>query len=758
MPRDRIFTARTLAETGGVSLGKLGWQQSTNGRENAQTKTLEIRHRQTADALRYIADRIRTGCITISSSVGKSSDPTGIEHYDEATRHIGKRFGVKRNMPPLVATVVIAIVCAFFSSAALAQITPGAPGAPAPLPAPPLVASPTPAADSTPTPLTTVAPSAGPSGASPAPTPPTGRRLRAFKVSADRVAFYSSKYIVGADGDVDVTLGDGTRITGNTFSMDLRLDRFVIAGNVTLTAGGLVQHGAAFSEFFDFDRAYFVPITSEPDRWTFAAGDYAHPLLGREMPGDTFFLPDLSGDRVFLDAKHATIDPMQSVRFSPASVNFGLNTYISFPSYFLNFSPNPNFAQNSLPGAYIDGPLDFAGGEHDLATLHLRYDSENKLFPAIEGHIVSDRSYVVGSVSPITRPLKEYNLLAFDRISPGLQIQTDFQETAFQHSFTQPLSATGYAAIQITGSLRQSYLQLSTQNYYDSLLGMPKPVFVDVNGVSTPQYYYGDPSHNFVPDHPVNVQLSWIGYRQKLGRYLRTQVRSSVSFAHNSFTPLMTLGGVNYNSIYGKSLGVDVATEPLVLLNDAVKRPKVYLSAIFDKQRAFYSLPHFVDTQTETISLTDVLVPRKLTALASYTNQNTGDFYGAQQSLAYPPSEQSTYINPYTGQVVPQFASFRGFATTRSFAEQFIFTPSTDLTFNLGLRENRDFPVAVAGPPTIVGPNTAFQNYGVPPYQADLDLRYRFTPALVLEVERSYFFGFGGYERWSPQFYVQILK
>ena len=754
MTRNRILTTRTFAEPGNVGRGFLGWQQSTNGRQNAETKTLEIRHRQTADALRYIADRIRTGCITISSSVGKSSNPTGIEHYDEATRHIVKRFGVKRNMPPLVAIVVIAIVCAFFSSAANAQTAP----VPTALAAPPLAAPPTPAVDSTPTPLTTVAPSAGPNGASPSPTPPTGRRLRTFTVSATRVAFYSSKYIVGADGNVDVRLGDGTHVTGNTFSMDLRLNRFVIAGNVTVVAAGVTQHGAAFSEFLDFDRAYFIPITSEPDRWTFAAGDYAHPLLGREMPGDTFFLPDDSGDRVFLNATHATIDPLQSVRFTPASINFGLGAYLAFPSYFLNFSPNPNFAQNSLPGAYIDGPLDFAGGEHDLATLHLRYDSENKLFPAVEGHIVSDRSYVVGSVSPLTRPLKQYNLLAFDRISPGLQIQTDFQETAFQHSFDRPLSATGYAAIQITGSLRQSYLQLSTQSYYSSLLAMPKPVFVDVNGVETPQYYYGDPSHNFVPDHPVNLQLSWIGYRQKLGRFLRTQVRSAVSFAHNSETPLTTLGGVPYSSIYGKSFGVNVFTEPLTLLNDSVKRPKIYLSAVFDKQRAFYSVPHYVDTQTETISLTDIFVPRKLTGLISYTNQNTGDFYGAQQSLAYPPALQQTYINPFTGQSVPQFASFRGFATTRSLAEQFIFTPTSDFTFNLGLRENHDFPVPVAGLPTIVGPNSAFQNYGVPPYQADLDLRYRFTPALVIEAERSYFFGFGGYERWSPQFYVQILK
>ena len=564
---------------------------------------------------------------------------------------------------------------------------------------------------------------------------------------------------MGADGNVDARLGDGTHITGNTFAMDLRLNRFVIAGNVTVTAAGVTQHGAAFSEFFDFDRAYFIPITSEPDRWTFASGDYAHPLLGREMPGDTFFLPDLSGDRIFLTAQHATIDPKQSVRFTPASVNFGLGQFVAFPSYFLNFSPNPNFAQNSLPGAFVDGPLDFAGGEHDLLTLHLRYDALNKIFPALEGHIVSDRSYLVGSVSPITRPLKQYNLLAFDRLSPGLQIQSAFQETAFQHSFTQPLSATGYVAFQVTGSLRQSYLQLSTQSYYDSLLAMPAPQVLEIApGQFQSLYFYGDPTHNFVPDHPVNVQLSWIGYKQKLGQYLRTQVRSQLTFAYNSETPLFTLNNTNYSGIYGKALGVDISTEPLTLIKDEVRKPKVYLSAVFDKQRSYYSLPHYVDQQEETISLTDVIRRRKLTGLLSYSNENTGDFYGAQQSAAYPPGSVSPYIDPYTGQIIPGYNAFRGFATTRSLREQLVYTPSQILTINASLRENHDFPVPIAGIASINGPTTSFQNFGVSPYEADLDVRYRFTNALVLDVSRAYYFSFGGFQRFSPQFYVQILR
>src|SRR5271155_950979 len=281
-------------------------------------------------------------------------------------------------------TRATACFIAVFSASLPAIAQPASvPGAPLPgqTPAAPLPV-PSAAATQSATPVGT--PSATPS--------PTGRRLAAYRIYADRIAFYSNRYVLGADGHVVVILGDGTRLTGNTLFNDLRLNRFVIAGDVTLTAAGTTLRGAAFAEYFDFDRAYFVPIISEPDRWTFSAGDYAHPLFGREMPGDTFFLPDLSGQGVFLTAKHATVDPRQSVRFDPADINFGF-AHVTFPTYFLNYSTNPNFAQNALNGAFADGPLDFAGGEHGLATAHIRYDSVDHVFPALELHQVSDNHY-----------------------------------------------------------------------------------------------------------------------------------------------------------------------------------------------------------------------------------------------------------------------------------------------------------------------------------------------------------------------------
>lgn len=582
----------------------------------------------------------------------------------------------------------------------------------------------------------------------------TGRRLAAFRVVADRIAFYSNRYVMEADGRVSVTLGDGTRVTGKTFFYDLRLNRFVVAGDVVVFAAASQIRGAAFSEYFDFDRAYFVPILSEPDRWTFAAGDYAHPLFGREMPGDTFFLPDLSGERVFLYAKDAVVDPHQSVRFTPAKINFGL-VFVPFPSYFLNYSPNEYFAQNALTGAFADGPLDFAGGEHGLGTAHIRYDSVDKVFPALEAHQVSDDHYLVASINPLTRPFKVYNLLAYDRITPGVQFQAMFQESAFQHGFSMPLSAVGFANMQLTGALPHSFLQLQDVQYYESLLARPSTFFVGSGGVK--MYYYGDPSHNFVPDHPNNVTLSWIGARHSVGSLpLDFQLRSSVGVVDNSITPLQTLGGVAYDKEFDKAIGFNLTSKSLTIIPDGSGRHHdLYLTASLDKQRQWFSLPHHIDTTIAGASLTKIFNPQ-LTILASYTNANTGDFFGAQQALAYPPG--ATYFNPITGQDILLSPSFRGFGTTRSFVEQIVFTPSQAFTAVVAMRENRDFPRPVPESIQLVGDTLGFVNFGSTPYELDLDVRYRLSRVLVLDISRSNFFNFGGFERWSPQFSFQIEK
>ena len=633
---------------------------------------------------------------------------------------------------PAAAASVEPVAAAPALSAAAPALAAAAPAAAAPAPAassaggpppPPLEAPPTQGA--TPVPQLTPSP------------------FRAFSVNATSIAWYSNRYILTADGNVDVKLDGGVRVTGNTFAMDIRLNRFVVAGNVKLYALGRVFQGAAFSDYIDFNRQYFIPSLGAPDRWTFADSDYGKPLFGRAMPGDTFYLPNLSHESPLVETQRVVVQPRESILFSRPSIKLGL-VFVPFPSYFLYFGPNPNFAQNSMPGAVVDGPLNLYGGGHGLAALHLRYDALDKVFFATEFHQVSDNHYLVGSISPVDKVFKQYNLEAFDRVTPGFQAQAQLQESAFQHDFSQPLSATAYANINLTASLPRSYVQLQSCSYYDSLLNQPKP---GVQGL----LYYGDPSHNWDPDHPDDVTLTWHGYQNRIGKSpFFFSLRSSFGFAHDGLDPLQEFGGVPYTTIWNNTLGFNVALPAYKLLKDKTGHNRdVYFNASFDKQRESFSLlTHHTDTTITQASLSRQFDPH-LIGLINYTITNTGDFYGKYQDLAYSPA--TVYYNPITNVPVPEWSAFRGFGTTRSLIESLVFTPTTYVAANLSFRENHDFPIPLAG-------YTYQDNIGLPPYQATLDLRFRIAPTINLDIQRSYFFNFGGIDRWSPSFFIQVLQ
>jgi hypothetical protein len=585
-------------------------------------------------------------------------------------------------------------------------------------------------------------------------TPPP---IGAFSVTADKIDFYSARYILTANGNVAVKLADGTRVTGQTFSMDVRLNRFVIAGNVKLETAGGTYEGAAFADFFDFDRQYFVPIGDEPDRWTYAHGDYAHPYPGREMPGDTFFLPDVSHDRVFASSRKVVVQPRESIKFVTPTINFGL-AKLPWPSYFLNFTANPNFAENSLPGAFIDGPYDAFGGGHSLATAHVRYDNLNQVFFAYEQHLVSDRSYLVASVSPLTRPFKQYNFDAFDRLSPKTQIQASFQDSVFGQAFKPALSATGFSNVRFTAGLPHSYLQLNADQYWLSLLKQP-PVAVNIPSCNNCAglYFNGDPTHPWYPNHPSDVSLLWSSFLNRIFTHephLFFLTRAGGGFAHDGYG-LFSLNGASTGTISNHLVGFTVLASQIPLIPDAAGLHRdVFLNLTFDKQRQWFSIPHHLDS-TATVASLSHSFDRHFSTLVSYSIANTADFWGNNQPIIYP--SISTYQSPVTGQVYPSWAAFDGFQTQRSLTGQLLYTPSTAFTTSVALRYNHDFPEPIPG--LAPQPNTmAYQNFGLTPYQLNVEVRFRLTPILSLDFTDAYFFNFGGYQKWSPNYGVQALR
>src|ERR1700677_668733 len=93
---------------------------------------------------------------------------------------------------------------------------------------------------------------------------------RSIELHANVVDFYSNRYILTADGNVSARFSDGTVVRGDTFSMDLKLNRFLIAGNAHVDGPQIHQVGAAFASYPDLERSYFVTEGATPDRWTYS--------------------------------------------------------------------------------------------------------------------------------------------------------------------------------------------------------------------------------------------------------------------------------------------------------------------------------------------------------------------------------------------------------------------------------------------------------------------------------------------------------
>jgi hypothetical protein len=572
------------------------------------------------------------------------------------------------------------------------------------------------------------------------PSPPPSS-FGPIELSASRVTYYSDRDMIAGEGNVDVRLANGTHITGAFFAMDLKLNRYLVAGGVRLRYHGETIEGAAFSSYLDFDRSYFVPVIQEPDRWTFIGTDYAHPLKGRQMPGDTFFLPDTSHQYVFLTAKRVTIRPKHSAFFKAVNIN-ALGLYVPAPTYFLAFSSNPNFSQNSLAGAYFDAPLPVAGSANSLETLHERYNSPGKFYTSYEQHFVSDNAWLVASLNPATQPQKQYNVSASDKLSSAFQVQTFLQESAFQQGLGYRLSASGFANFNVTAALGGSFVVASTNLYYTSLLPMPKP---GVGGA----LYYGDPSHPWEPDHPSNGQLSWTGFEHRINKLpLTFRLRSGLGFAHDPYVAEAYLGGVFYPSLYYNYLGGTLYTPAIQIGHSGT-----FFNASFDDQRQAFSLPHHIDTKSTTASLSKVF-GTKFAAFVAYQVYNVGDFWGPRQTEQYPPIAADTIL-PYTvgpvGTLAPDYLSFRGFGTNRAVVESLVFTPNRFVQTVASMQEADDYPQPIAPEP----PNEYL--YGRPPLTANLDLRFKLLRTLAIDIGRSYYFNFGSL-RWSPQFSIRTYQ
>jgi hypothetical protein len=553
-------------------------------------------------------------------------------------------------------------------------------------------------------------------------TPPAS-----LDIHAGHVDFYYDRYEITADDNVRVRLSDGTIIRGQTFAMDLKLNRYVVAGDVHVDGAGIHQTGAALAGYLDIDKTYFLPeSTATPERWTFFGSNWSDPHPGRAQPGDTFYLPDVSGLRPYIIANSVSIIPKTNATFNlPRILTAGV--YIPLPRYVVMFSANSHFFENAFAGGRFDVGIPFEGSAHSLTALHLRNDPIDGNYLAFDQHFVWDRDYVVFGIDPLTQAQRQFNLIGFKHWSPKFETRLFLQESAESYGlFREPANAAAFGELDLNAGLPHSGLSLTRDDYWGYLLGYWHPPD-DALYYPVPQPY--QPTWR---EHPTTTTLTWTGFENHLFSRsvpLLFRLRSGIGDAHDAY------GEGGYDNVqpgpedaFYHNVGATLYTSP-------IKLGPYSASASYDRGREWFNVPHWIDSSDLRFSLGRPFDKQHLNAFISYDVQNTGDHWGAQQLAAYPPSANSV-CEPGYGCFFG-LAAFDGFATSHALTLATVWTPSRNVTASILALHYDNFPAPVPGA------------YGQIPNQIQADLRIRVAKNILLDISRSYYFGFGG-NRWSP--------
>ena len=553
-----------------------------------------------------------------------------------------------------------------------------------------------------------------------------------MRLRADHITFYYDRYLVEADGNVRVDVSNGLTITGDTFSMDLKLNRFLIASHVHLRSRNGSLDGAAIADFLDFDRIYFVPVISKPDRWTYEARDFAHPLRGRIMPGDVFYFPDVSNSHVSLTATSATVQAKQFVRFANVRAEF-FHVGAPLPSYYVYFGSNVDLAQNSLSGANVDATWNATGNAHTITAFHFRYDTFNHAYIGFEQHLAGNdqHEYAVFSINPFTTPDKYWNLVAGEHLGSKFEVSTFTQLYTYQYGLSMPSASAQTTYVTLTQGFNRSSLQAFFNQTNYNMIGPGTPAS---------------------PNHPNSLQLTWTSYNNQIFKtplYLQTQF--GLGFNHDAYG-LQDYGGVLYTTIWNQVVGYTLSL-PNIKIGDRNQPYKLYsLNATQSSSRTWNTVPHRINSQITTTSVSRQF-SRFVNSYLAYVVQNTSDLYlqGGYASSA-PLLPDGT---PYT-----PFESFRGAATQRTTALGTTYSASPNLVATVVFLNHNDFPPPYPGlfspPPTnAIGAYTYTNYLGQPPWQLSGELRARILPHLVIDIQRTYFFHYGN-QIWSPTFVVQL--
>ena len=427
------------------------------------------------------------------------------------------------------------------------------------------------------------------------------------------------------------------------------------------------------------------------------------------------------------------IESRQFVRFSGVRAYF-LHQPVPLGTYYVTFSTRPELSENSLSGANFDATWNMTGNANSISALHVRYDQYNRGYLGFEQHLVGNgpHEYAVFSVSPFTKDDKYWNLVMGEHLGSKFEINTFTQLYTDQKWLQEPSASAITNYVTLTQGFNRSSLQAFINQTNYNLLG---------TSVAS-------------PNHPNSAQLTWTSYNnQVLKSPLYFQTQFGYGFSHDAYG-LQDYNGDLFTTIWNEVVGFTVSLPNIKIGNRDKSYALYYLNASINSSRQWNSVPHHVNSQNSTVSLSRQF-SKFVNSYLSYNIQNTSDLY--LQGGYAPSAPLLPDGTPYT-----PFESFRGAATLRTATLGTTYSASPNLVTTLAFTHHDDFPAAFPGlfspPPTNAIGQYTYTNYlGQPPWQLSAEVRARILPHLVLDVQRTYFFHFGD-QIWSPSFVVQVSE
>jgi hypothetical protein len=229
-------------------------------------------------------------------------------------------------------------------------------------------------------------------------------------------------------------------------------------------------------------------------------------------------------------------------------------------------------------------------------------------------------------------------------------------------------------------------------------------------------------------DASNSTELDVSTYDHTIKHLLGYQFKASYGYDHN-------YGGYPYTNDF-RIGGYGLVTSPsLTLFGTGI-------TAKYEYSVTSYDYPHEVTTGTATITGSRPLGKKvQIYGQVEFEQSNNRYRYLAtgQRALGLPPIG-SPYIT-YDGTPYPGYFAYTGLSTYRSYEVQTTVNGHGDNRVQTTFTYNDDFP--------------QYHGFGPPPLFASIDVIQRITPALRIEVGRSYSFGWAG-QYLSPQYTFAI--